>query len=64
MKPYFERRKYDGMSKIRDIIKTLLTIIAPAVFLLIAAAGYGGIHGMLIPLVLMSIVQFSSSYRM
>ena len=35
-----------------------------AVFLLISAAGYGGISCMVIPLVLMSIVQFSSSYRM
>ena len=54
-----------GMS-VREIplLLLMLFLALPAVFLLIAAAGYGGIHGMLIPLVLMSIVQFSSSYRM
>jgi len=38
MKPYFERRKYDDMSKIRDIIKALLTKIAPAALILLAFA--------------------------
>ena len=38
MKPYFERRKYDGMSKIRDKIKPLLTIIVPVALILLASA--------------------------
>ena len=46
------------------LLLLMLFLALPAVFLLIAAAGYGGIYGMLIPLVLMSIVQFSSSCRM
>ena len=54
-----------GMSS-REI--PLLLLIFPvalmAVFFLISAAGYGGICCMLIPLVLMSAVQFSSSCRM
>ncbi len=38
MKPYFERRKYDDMSKIRDKIKALLTIIASVALILLAFA--------------------------
>lgn len=36
MKPYFERRKYDGMRKIRELIKPLLTIIVPAALILLS----------------------------
>jgi hypothetical protein len=42
MKPYFERRKYDGMRKIRELIKPLLTIIVSAALILLSFAMISG----------------------